>query len=591
MRRVRGVVLFAFLAACGGQEAPAPEPMPSLPAGCAIGTITTEAGCQAPGVPNCAEGFDVVDGGCAPQLPEAACGDGTMAIPGDATCRPPSPCGEGPWGEAPIEAGAVFVDASAAPAGDGSEAAPFTTIQQGVDAAAAGAQVRIAGGDYVEDVSVSGKPVELIGRCADMVHVSDANGPVTTVLVWSGASGSVVSGMRITGSNRALGVTGSTDVVFSGLALHDTSNTALLVQDAQGPTSAILRDSVIYRAGGAAALIEGATLVMERCEIRDGIVNANGTGRGPSVQAGGELVMSQSVIRGSHDIALHLSSSTATVSASAFIDNFGRALNAQLGPDGTPSSLTVHSSVIDSAVGVSVFASGSAIAMHDSVVKDTIPQDVLAAGWSVVAQNAGPGAPAALTLDRVLIDGYDAGAVSASGASVAIDGLWVRGAATSSTFGRGVNVQLDPGNGTGASLSLVNSWVDDAFDAGVMLNGADGALSNVQIARPRPRPSDGAFGDGLVAAATNLGPMSVSLDRVTVTDAARAGIAAFAAEIGLTDSTLECNPIDINGEHSDVGDFVVEDRGGNTCGCGGEASPDCKVLSTGLSPPDPLPGL
>lgn len=588
--RAAPCLLAVMVAACGGDAAtssPDPEPQPET---CDVGELPQPDGtCLPPGVSACADGFAPLDAGCVPVLPTEPCPDGLMAVPGDTACRPPSPCGAAPWGDVPLEPGAVFVAASAPAGGDGSEASPLTMIQSGIDAAAPGAQVRVAEGDYVEDVVIAGKPLQLIGRCAELVRLRDASGPVTTVGVFQNASGTAVSGLSITGTTRALGVSGSTDVVLAGLRLHDTSNTALLVQDAFGPTSATLTDSLIERAGGAAALIERSLLAMDRVEIRDPIPNANGPGRGPNVQLSGELVLRQSVIRGTHDIALHLSGSSATVEASAFLDNLGRALNVQRTAE-IASTLTVTQTVVDDAVGVSVFSSGSSITIADSVLSQARALDAVAAGWAVFAQDDGLEAPALLTLDAVLIDGFDGGGIGANGADVVVDRALVRGATgISPAFGRGVSVQLDVADGTPATLALTNTRIDSTFDGAVVVNGASATIANVQIRGVAPRPLDGAHGDGVVVSATSFGPVTVALSGSAIDDATRAGLAAFSSTISVSHTALRCNAIHINGEEG-LGPFTVEDGGDNSCGCG-DAIDVCKVLSSGLEPPAAVPSL
>jgi hypothetical protein len=587
------VVVTLLLMGCGdGAAEPPPNPDPE-PEPCATGTLSTDSGCLEPGVPPtaCAEGFESADGGCRPIRPAMPCPEGELAFLGETSCHPPTPCGAEPWGDIPLEAGAQFVDQSFTGASDGSEAAPWTTIQAGIAAAAPGAQVRVAAGDYVEDVEISGKPVRLIGRCAAMVSVSDATGPVTTVGVFGGASGSEVRGLSITGSQRALGVSGSTDVSFAGLHLHDTSNTALLVQDAFGPTSASLTDSLIERPGGAAALIEGALLTMDRVEVRDAVPNANGPGRGPNVQDGGELVMTRSVVTTTVDTALYVSGSRAQMSGSLLSDNLGRGLNVQTSPaTGLPSDVAVEASVVSSSLGLAVFTSGSSLSMADSVVTGAAAGEGVARGWAVFGQDAGPEAPAALTLERCLVEEFDAAGVNMTGGALSLSRCWIRGATgVDAAYGRGVNVQLDPTDQTPASGAIHDSWIADAFDVGLLFNGATGTVGNVAVQRVAPNPGAGEFGDGILVTATELGPVDVTLDAILVSESARAGLAVFSATVALTGSAFDCNPIHLNGEDSAFGDFALTDGGGNRCGCGELDEASCKVLSAGLEPPEALP--
>ena len=148
------------------------------PPGCAdpLALMLPDGTCIRPGVPadGCAEGF-VHDGeyGCDPILPEQPCAPGLMAVPGESACRTVLPCGAGRWGDIPIDAGTIYVDASYSGLdSDGSEARPWTTVSEAVMAAPPGALVAIAAGTYDESVAILGKPVRLFGVCPEKVTIS-----------------------------------------------------------------------------------------------------------------------------------------------------------------------------------------------------------------------------------------------------------------------------------------------------------------------------------------------------------------------------------------------------------------------------------
>lgn len=120
---------------------------------CEPGELETPDGCVPAGVPEDACGVGFVhdgDGGCMPVLPSERCAFGTMAIPGESACRAVGDCGAGSWGDIPVGADTQFVDASFQGTSDGSEAAPWTRINDAHAAADAGAIVAVAAGRYVE---------------------------------------------------------------------------------------------------------------------------------------------------------------------------------------------------------------------------------------------------------------------------------------------------------------------------------------------------------------------------------------------------------------------------------------------------------
>src|SRR5262249_41173450 len=94
---------------------PKPAPDAGADAGCEPGETPSGDTCAPPGVPPsaCAQGFEP-DGanGCRAVVPPEVCGPGTMAVPGETSCREITPCGSGTYGDAPVDGSTVYVDAS-----------------------------------------------------------------------------------------------------------------------------------------------------------------------------------------------------------------------------------------------------------------------------------------------------------------------------------------------------------------------------------------------------------------------------------------------------------------------------------------------
>jgi hypothetical protein len=161
-----------------------------------------------------------------------------MAVPGDTACREVAPCGSGTWGDIPVEANTQFVDkAYAGGNSDGTLAHPWTTIQQGINAAAKGAIVAVAAGSYAEDVLIKYKPVRLWGRCPAMVEVAGAGVAPGVIQVFKKAAGGAeVRGIAVTGANTGIAVVGASSVVIEQVWVHDTGNWGVYIGNNDGRT-------------------------------------------------------------------------------------------------------------------------------------------------------------------------------------------------------------------------------------------------------------------------------------------------------------------------------------------------------------------
>ncbi|MBW2528643.1 MAG: DUF1565 domain-containing protein [Deltaproteobacteria bacterium] len=104
------------------------------------------------------------------------------------------------------------------------------------------------------------------------------------------------------------------------------------------------------------------------------------------------------------------------------------------------------------------------------------------------------------------------------------------------------------------------------------------------------RPLDSKYGDGISVVGFE-GNTSAEIRDSYVEGCERVAVAAFGADIFVGDTTLECNPIDLNGEQllgsaADPVAFAFHDLQGNVCGCAAERWP-CQLVSNGLAPPEP----
>ena len=129
-------------------------------------------------------------------------------------------CGLGTWGNLPVDGDTVYVNVEAEPDGDGSESAPLTSIQAGLDAAgdAGGGLVAVAGGDYAETLSMVKKHggVHLAGRCRELVKIDASVGDESTPGIEIDVKGESVevSGVTVRKSKYAGVLVGSGTVVM-----------------------------------------------------------------------------------------------------------------------------------------------------------------------------------------------------------------------------------------------------------------------------------------------------------------------------------------------------------------------------------------
>jgi hypothetical protein len=551
----------AMLAACDSDDsAPPAEPPPDdpPPVVCSEDEVVRQDGCFRPGVPDgeCGEGFTSVAGGaCAPVLP-APCAPGQLAVPGDAACREVAPCGDTPFGEA--GRAALFVDADAPAGGDGSQAAPLSTIGAAIEAAADGDVIAVAAGSYVEDLIVEGKSVEIVGRCPAMVEVV---GEVAALQIKPGAGGTRVARLALTGDGYGAVLSGAVDVRLEQLWVHDLGGRGVDIEDPLGPTSAVLADSLIEGSTEHGLYIAGADVVVQRSNVRAtgaggvdgaaaGVVAFGGeTGAPASVAVEGSVVsdnehtglyaenavvalrrsvvertttvpdtgviqggvevrgttakpgsidIEQSVLRADSLAGLILFGATATVRASSIVGGQGsRGRGIELEPlDGLPSSIELVSSAIVDAIGAGVVVGGSSARIEGSVVRGVLLDGLAPQAFGVSSLPA-EGLAATVEIADSLVAGCQGLGVSVTG-SVVMERSRVRANVPSpdGTFGRGVEIHFDRASGAVSSAVLRDVSIEDNHDIGLLVVGATAELDGVVVRRTRSR-ADGRYGDGL----------------------------------------------------------------------------------------------
>jgi hypothetical protein len=582
--------------------------------GCPAGTLfdQSDGSCRPAGMlaSDCAEGF-VHDGdvGCEPVLPLEVCAPGLMAVPGDSVCRPVMECGSGKWGDIPVDANTQHVDGSFAGVSDGSAAAPWTSISAAVSATQPGGLIAVAAGSYVENVVVSGKAVRIHGVCPQLVElVGSAQDPIgcapAALCFAGGADGSEVRGLAISGQAFGLSLSGSQQVVWEQLWIHDTGWRGVLIVGEAGPTSVSLRDSLVESCTEIGIFVAGSELSIERSVVRDTLPDALGdAGRGISVQpdafgGGSALVtLSNSLLERNRELAVFMQAAEfdldATVIRDTFPDaqgNLGRGVGIQAHPDtGAPSLANLRRSLVERNHQIGVMVVGSVATIEATTIRDTLPDTLNDLGRGVYMK-ADPitGTPSRVTLHAAVLQRNHGGGVSLDASEAFIQSTVIRDTTAQGLFGRGVNAQPDFVSGAASMVTLRGSLIERSLDLGLVAYNSVAVVESSAIVTTMPN-TQGIFGDGLSAvhAVEGFAPASMVVTASRIEESTRAGLSSFGAFVSLEKSAVTCSAFQLGGESSLGVPFQFDDIGGNACGCP-VASDACKVISAGLEPPSSL---
>ena len=400
----------------------------------------------------CAEGFSAVDGGCEPILPGESCPPGMIAVPGDVSCRALAPCD---WSRLPSGQTVVWVDQTFAGVGDGSQAAPFTTISEAIADSLTGSVIAIEAGRYLEDLFIN-RTLSFYGRCPAEVEIRGSGAQFAAVVI-QGADAVTIADVAISSPQLGFAASGAEGIVLERVWIHDTGHIGLDVENGAGPTQLLMRDSLVEQSGHSAAFVFGADVTIERSLLRDVIPLsvADSFGRGitaeedPMTVTAAVVRLTQSLVERVHDAAVTAAGAELWIAGSVVRDvapliadpRFGYGLAIQRGLSGARSAGDFRGSLIERVHEFGVYISSSDAAAEAMVVRNIVPRqsgefgDAFAAlGWemegaklfvfsSLLQQNARAGVSAfgadvvigntlidcnMLDLDREVLDGVDA---------------------------------------------------------------------------------------------------------------------------------------------------------------------------------------
>jgi hypothetical protein len=266
-------------------------------------------------------------------------------------------------------------------------------------------------------------------------------------------------------------------------------------------------------------------------------------------------------------------------------------VSVQGGIEGARSVAAVRRCVVEANHDIGIFVGAADAVIEHTVVRDTLPRPdrTVGRGLGIVSHDA-TGEPSnvavrASTIERV----HDLG-IMILGSDVSLQSTIVRDVRprqVDGTRGRALQIQHEVVFDVPARASLRDSLVEQVHDFGLCVVAEHVEVSNTIVRATQPRQSDGLYGDG-IALATGVGAdvVRAHVERSLIEHNARAGLSMFGAFAALGSATLRCNAIDLTGADNPVSAVALEDLGANQCGC--EAMAECRLVRSGLEPPEPL---
>ena len=392
----------------------------------------------------------------------------------------PAACGVGLWGNLEVEGDTIYVDASADEGGDGSGDAPFTSIQDGLDAAGdSGLMVVVAAGTNVENLVLTEDHdgVHLAGRCQELVVMDASEGEEDESGIradgFMGDEEWWVSGITVTGAP------------YSGIWL-DVGRLSI--------AESLLVSNQRY---GAFAWDNSSELTLSNVAVLDTTPMADGTkGMGINIQKGASLVADGCLIEGNTNVGIFAMSEGTTVHLSNV-----KVQETQPLADGTlglgigvqeGASLLADGCLVEKNTQIGIFASdeGTTVHLSNVEIRETRLKADGTGGEGIVAQEG-----AFLQAEDCLVKGNaEVGIYLLSEGTMAIlSNVEVRDTQpiVDGTYGRGINLR------DGASLQAEDCTVEGNADVGIIAaSGSVVHLANVEVRDTQPL-ADGTYGRGI----------------------------------------------------------------------------------------------
>ncbi len=456
---------------------------------CSPGTMPVlgTAECRPVGWHNCPQGFEpAVDGwGCVDIQPTQLCVGATMERLGYPTCQPVGDCDAFP----PVAA-TLFVDDSFA----AQDATHFLTINAALAAAPAGATIAVDEGTYTESLVLT-RPVTVVGRCAERVHVRNPAGGLPPGVVVNGALTAEVSGLTLRDFIIGAGAGGKGQLTIRNMVIISS------------------RDFGIY------AVDPGSVLRVHDSVIRDSTATASALGHGGQVEAGGVLELARVTLANHNAVGLYASGKGSKIVADQVVVRDTRATSTGFGgmgmvaETGTDVRLTRSAIVGNRHRGITVHE--ALLHLEESIVRDTQPKPDGANGDGV------SGFGATIVLDRVSLRGNTTAGIHVQDGSqlnVVASSVW------------GTHTALEPAVGLNASLSsvmnLVSTAVVNNIEFPVAYFHSRGTIESSLVADSQQGPNDGARAVSVTSACVDINDSALinnAMGGIVIVDSADAG--------------------------------------------------------------------